>query len=501
MDILTNEYSLIQKVFEHQVAISPEAIAVKFGNTRLSYRELNHRANFLAQQLRQIGAKRGNTIALIMDRSPEMIIAMLAILKAGSAYLPIETSNPLERSLHCLNEANISIIITDRDVNDLIEGLRIVISTDDSAMFDTEKEYFSAQNGETDDLCYVMYTSGSTGNPKGVMVPHRAVIRLVKNTNYIQITESDSILQFAALSFDASTFEIWGALLNGATLVLYTGQGLDPNLFAQEIKDNNVTVLWLTAALFHMLASRYLDALSTVKILLAGGDVLFPDSINTALDQYPDLTVINGYGPTENTTFTCCHRMNKHNRPDGYVPIGQAITGTDLHLLDENFNTVPLGQTAELFVSGKGVALGYVGLSKNGNFFHNKNIAPGLIYATGDWVRENENGELEFKGRIDNQVKIRGFRVSLEEIQSNIIKLNKVKEALVLLRKFDSGEQQLVAFLQLKENHNLCSKTIKNLLAEHMPSYMIPDVFHLNKPFPICKNGKIDRKQLSICTT
>ncbi|MBU1620591.1 MAG: amino acid adenylation domain-containing protein [Gammaproteobacteria bacterium] len=493
----TNELQ-VHRLFERQAALHPNATALQYIDQKITYTQLNGHANHLARQLLKRGCKQGDTIAILMDRTPQMFITILAILKAGCAYLPLDSTNPLQRNLHHINEANVSIVVTDNDSLGLEQHEVRIISTHESSLFSSIDKDNLAENGTMDDKCYIMYTSGSTGNPKGVVVPHRSVVRLVIDTNYIQIKSSDVILQLAPLSFDASTFEIWGALLNAGTLVLYSGKSLDPNLFAREVKDNNVTILWLTAALFHMIASRYLDSLSTVNTLLAGGDVLYPKIINNVFDVYPNITIINGYGPTENTTFTCCHKMDIYNRPAHTVPIGTAISGTRIHILDESRNPVAPGKEGELFVSGLGVALGYVDQTKNDRFFYDRSIGDGLIYATGDRVSENAQGEIEFLGRIDNLVKVRGYRVCLEEIQNSILKLDNINEAVVILNKFETGDQQLVAFLQTKKDREITSGEVKKMLAEVLPKYMIPDLVHVNRELPICKNGKIDKRQTSI---
>ncbi|MEI8703615.1 AMP-binding protein [Pseudoalteromonas sp. B62] len=284
-----------------------------------------------------------------------------------------------------------------------------------------------------------------------------------------------------------------GALCTGATLVLYSGSILDPKLFSREIKDNNVTILWLTAALFHLIASRYISALSPIKTLLAGGDVLSSKLINTVLDAYPEITVINGYGPTENTTFTCCHRMTVLNRPNDVVPIGRAITGTQVYLLDGNLEKVADGEVGELVTSGLGIAIGYLN-SKSINFFKEPSIDKGLLYRTGDLVRKNLDEEFEFVGRKDNQIKIRGYRVSLEIIQSSILTLEHVNDAIVLLEEHGVGEQLLTAYLQVGEDTEWTVRGVKSSLSTKLANYMIPDVINFSSNLPISKNGKIDKK-------
>lgn len=491
------KHNTVVQIFESWAKLTPNKTALKFKDGSLSYEELNSRANILARQLVAHGVVSGDTVALVMQRSINQIVSLLAIMKSGAAYLPIDTNNPLLRNLHCLNESKVTHIITDQACNDLLQNKRRVI---EPTVFSPTSNKNQTSNLDvkvtSNDRCYVMYTSGSTGNPKGVEIAHRSVVRLVCNTNYITVSPDDSIFQLAPLSFDASTFEIWGALLNGSTLVLYSGSTLDPNLLSKELKSNDVSILWLTSALFHLIVTRSLFVLSDVKILLAGGDVLNPALINKVLDTFEDVTVINGYGPTENTTFTCCHVMTKANKPDSLVPIGQAINGTSVHILNEELQPVAQGEVGELYVSGAGVALGYVNsLPSQNDFFYNTDIAQGLIYRTGDLVRNKYN--IEFVGRKDNQVKIRGYRVSLEEVQTNLAKLGPVDEALVLLNQFESGEQQLVAYIQLHPEDDLSPAMIKQQLAMQLPSYMIPNVIHLCEELPINKNGKLEKQALS----
>lgn len=482
--------------FERQASRSAQLVALRYEDESLTYGQLNRRANGLAAHLQSCAdVKRGDVVAVKMARRPELIVALLAILKCGAAYLPLDENDPVARALHCLEQARVRVILADRLDEPPLHDDRICITLAERGLFEGERESAPAVAVSGEDRCYVMFTSGSTGAPKGVVVPHRAVVRLVRGTNYIEIDETDRILQLAPTSFDASTFEIWGALLNGACLVLYPGSTLDPNLLMRQIRDNGVTILWLTAALFHVIAARYTVALRTVKVVLAGGDVLQPKLVNKVLDEVPGITLINGYGPTENTTFTCCHRMTVANRPTGSVPLGKAVTGTFLHVLDSAGAPVAQGEIGELFVSGRGVALGY--LNDNGGvFFTDARLASGLIYRTGDMARLNADDDLEFVGRRDNQVKIRGFRVALEEVQGNILKLPQIADAVVLLQKSESGDQLLVAYLQLAAHQSMSVADVRRVLGVELPRYMIPDLIHLSIDLPISRNGKLDRARI-----
>ena len=300
-------------------------------------------------------------------------------------------------------------------------------------------------------LAYVIYTSGSTGRPKGVGVPHRAVVRLVKETNYITVTGEDAFLQFAPVAFDASTLELWGSLLNGARLVVMPPGRPSLEELAAVVRGAGVTTLWLTAPLFHLLVEKEVEALRGVRQLLAGGDVLSVPHVRKALDALPDTVVINGYGPTENTTFTCCHRMTRMEQPTGPVPIGRPISNTRVYILDGECNPVPVGVPGELHIGGAGLARGYVnaaGLTAEKFIPDPFGVEPGgRLYRTGDLTRYLDDGSVEFLGRIDHQVKVRGFRIELGEVESTLVSHSAVREAVVLAREDTPGERRLVAYV------------------------------------------------------
>lgn len=534
----------IHGVFEQCAAQFGQRTATRLsGNDELTYTQLNQLANDLAAALQQRGVKPGDIVAMSFPHSAHWSVCMLAVLKCGAAYLPLDTNNPVARLQACLSTAKAKCILTNPAIasqtktKDYAEGYDLLTfdlvpadSTKDSASDSTTNSRFAAQamlQGEPvkpdpnvaqplqpvevngDHLAYVMFTSGSTGNPKGVLVPHRAVVRLVVNTNYVDIQPSDAILQFAPPSFDASTFEFWGALLNGACLVPYSGMGLDPNRLKNDIEQNQVTVMWLTAALFHMVADKFIEALMPLRVLLAGGDVLNPKHVRKVLDTIPGVTLINGYGPTENTTFTCCHVMTAANPPEDKVPIGKAISGTDLHILDDEFTPVEPGHAGLLVAGGKGVALGYLSAdptladltpAAQTAFFERPELAPGLLYNTGDIVRAMPNGDIEFIGRKDNQVKVRGYRVSLEEIKGHLADLPGVSDAFVNVERHDGGDQILCAYVKSElpgTEAMLDAKTLRKALAGVIPAYMIPDKFVFCTELPINDNGKLDKARIT----
>lgn len=485
----------IHKIFEEVANQHAGRIALSFQGKEMTYRELDARANVAARRLRELGVEPGDIVAVALSHSIEIVVAFIGILKCGAAYLPLDEANPPQRNTEFMRAANVNVIVGSERLDAAYRQNRNVLLTSDFTADDGDGavESFDSQG---DDKAYVMYTSGSTGTPKGVVVPHRAIARLVLNTNYVSIEPRDRILQLAPPSFDASTFEIWGALLNGATLVPYSGTSMDPNQLRTDLRDNGITILWLTAALFSLVAEQAIDALGHLRILLAGGDVLNPRYVSKVIEQVPGITVINGYGPTENTTFTCCHVMTSRNKPNGTVPIGTPITGTHAHVLDESLKPVPRGTVGELYASGAGVALGYLNEQQGGAFFVDGSIAPGLIYRTGDLVKQDENGEFQFIGRRDSLVKVRGHRVSLEEVRTHIVRLEGVVDAVVVKKDLPGGDQILVAYVKHKEGSDIDAKTIRRRLGEQIPRYMIPGQFVFDHQLAINENGKIDRAKI-----
>jgi amino acid adenylation domain-containing protein len=355
----------LPEIFEAQVAAGPQAVAVICGSERLSYAELNAQANRLAHQLIGIGVGPDTLVGVSIDRSAHMIVALLGIVKAGGAYVPIAADLPPRRRSQLIANVALQHIITVAKYHSLYSGelssgaVANVVILDAQDLSKQSKEDPHVPFSSTA-LAYVNYTSGSTGEPKAVGVPHHAVVRLVQEPNYVSLDSDTRLLQLAPLSFDAATFEIWGALLNGGSIVIMPAGQISPGEIGEVLSQNGVNTLWLTAGLFDQVVESALPGLHPVRQLLAGGDVLSVDHVEQIQRAYPECRVINGYGPTENTTFSCCYRVPEDADLRNGVPIGGPITGTRTYVLDEGLEPVPVGVTGELYVAGAGLARGYL---------------------------------------------------------------------------------------------------------------------------------------------
>ena len=433
-----------------------------------------------------------------MERSSDLIVTLLATLKSGGAYVALDTNIPSKRLHSILEDARPAVIVVKSqqekaaiDLMGLVEGaqiasLPIVICLDQHAQ-SISNESTENLNSETtsEDLAYVCFTSGSSGQPKGVSIPHRAIVRLVKNTTYVSLSASDVFLQFAPVSFDASTFEIWACLLNGGQLVVLPSEMLSLAQLGSAIRKYNVSVLWLTAGLFHQMVDHELDSLSGVRQLLAGGDVLSIAHVRKALERLGEGRLINGYGPTENTTFTCCYSITHLSAEEHSVPIGRPISNTQCFILDRDLQPVPIGVRGELFAGGDGLARGYLNDPKlTAEKFIPNPFRPGsLLYRTGDFARYRSDGNIEFLGRIDNQVKIRGYRIELGEIES-VLKLHPaVREAVVVAREDVPGDRRLVAYVAPASAAAQVGE-LREFLKERLPAYMLPSAFVFIDAFP-----------------
>ncbi|MBN3876118.1 MULTISPECIES: non-ribosomal peptide synthetase [unclassified Nostoc] len=496
------QQACIHQLFEAQVEKTPDAVALIFNNQHLTYRDLNNRANQLAKHLQSLGVGTEILVGICIERSLEMVVALLAILKAGGAYVPLDPGYPQERLAFMLSDTQVSVLLTQKELVTKLPthtAFVICLDTDWNTIAQNKKDNLST-SVTADNLAYVMYTSGSTGTPKGVSVIHRGVVRLVKETNYAQLTPEEVILQLAPISFDASTFEIWGCLLNGGRLVIYPPNTPSLEELGQIIQQYQITTLWLTAGLFHLIVDEKIDALKSLRQLLAGGDVLSVPHVQKFLQTVENCQLINGYGPTENTTFTCCHSITAPLQPDVSIPIGRPIANTQVYILDQNLQSVSIGEAGELYIGGDGLARGYLNrpdLTTEKFITHSfdNNLATRL-YKTGDLARYLPDGNIEFLGRIDNQVKIRGFRIELGEIEREIAQHPDVREIVVLARQDEVGEKQLTAYIVPHYNSGYTHNKLRGFLQQRLPNYMVPSAFVMLESLPLTANGKVDRHKL-----
>ena len=491
----------IQELFEEQVRNTPDVPALLCDDREVTYRELNWRANQLGHYLTKRGVGPDTRVGVCLHRSPEMIVVLLGILKAGGAYVPLDPEYPNSRLQFMLEDARVPVLITQESLlENLPRNTAEIICLDDlPEKIANESKSDPEITTTPDNLAYVMYTSGSTGKPKGVAVTHRNVVRLVRNTNYASFSPDEIFLQSATISFDASTFEIWGSLLNGARLALMPPGASSLGELAQALKRYQVTTLWLTAGLFHLMVDNHLDDLRGVRQLLAGGDVLSVTHVQKVFAELKDTRLINGYGPTESTTFACCHPINDLTNVNGSVPIGRPISNTSVYILDRCRNPVPIGVQGELYIGGDGVARGYLDRPDLNaeRFVHDPfSQAPDArLYRTGDLVRYRPSGEIEFIGRIDNQVKVRGFRIELGEIESALAEHPSVREAVVVARK-DNGDKHLAAYLVPRPGLTPSIDEVREFLKDKLPDHMVPSMFSVLDSLPLSPTGKVDRRAL-----
>jgi amino acid adenylation domain-containing protein len=493
----------IHELFDLQAEKSPEAIAVASEGERLTYRELASRANQLANHLTAAGVGPESAVGIFLERSIETIVSMLAVLKAGGAYVPIDTGYPAERVKFILDDAGVRVLITRESLLASLpqyEGAAVCLDTDRELLIGSRDDA-PPSRVVPDALAYIMYTSGSTGVPKGVCVPHKAVNRLVLNTDYVQLGESDVIGQVANISFDAATFEVWGALLTGARVVVIPKEVvLSGRGFADSIKEQGVTTMFLTTALFNQMAGEVKGAFSSMTNLLVGGDAVDPRWARDVLENGPPKRLLNGYGPTESTTFAVCGVISEDTEHSHNVPIGRPIANTTAYILDEDMQPAPVGATGELYIGGDGLARGYLNRPDitAGKFVPNPfSTSPGeRLYRTGDLTRRLPDGKIEFIGRIDNQVKIRGFRIEPEEVEVVLSRHALVQDAVVVGRGDGRGEKSLIAYVKGDDAIRPGVGELAKFLKERLPNYMVPSAIVVMNDWPLTPNGKIDRRAL-----
>ncbi|MBD1229406.1 non-ribosomal peptide synthetase, partial [Xenorhabdus griffiniae] len=502
---------LIHSLFEAQAARHPDTLAVVFDGQTLSYGELNCRANQLAHHLISLGVHPDDRVAICIERSLDLIVGLLAILKAGGAYVPLDPTYPSERLAYMLEDSEPVALLTQTTQADKLSSF--VPMSMSIVILDAQELILTEQPPHNPDihalglmshhLAYVLYTSGSTGQPKGVMVEHRNVLRLIINNGFTDIGPNDCIAHCANIAFDASTWEIWSALLNGARLhVIPQSILLNPVHFCDSLIEGKISALWLTVGLFN----EYLDNLSPLfeqlRYLLVGGDVLDPRKIQQVqLAEFQPAHLINGYGPTETTAFATTYAITSPVDVTRSIPIGRPIANTQIYILDMPGQPVPYGVAGEIYIAGAGVARGYL----NRPELTAERFLPdpfssqpdARMYKTGDLGRWLPDGNIEYLGRNDFQVKLRGFRIELGEIETRLNQCDGVHEAIVLPREDEPGQKRLVAYLLPQEGIELAPAKLRQQLAQYLADYMLPSAFVTLDTFPLTPNGKLDRQALS----
>lgn len=488
---------LITERFEEQVRKTPHAVALEFQGEQWTYRILQEKVDRLAAYLQQRGVTPHEPVGLLIDRTPEMIIGVLAIVRAGGAYVPIDPEYPGARIEYMLKDTGIKLLLTK---NEWLK--KVSINQTELICLDQGYEEFLPDADvmpatlSPDGLAYINYTSGSTGQPKGVLIPHQAVIRLVCETDYVTLDEQTRILQIASFSFDAFTYEIWGALLNGGRLILTDRNTiLSMDTLADTLKAYKITTGFLTVPLFNRLTEEHPEALSGFNALLVGGDALSAAHIRKALPYLPE-GLLNGYGPTENTTFSCVHHIRALDEGQATVPIGRPIAYSQAYVLDDQLQPVPQGVIGEIYVGGTGLALGYLGDEEKTkqSFIPHPFQKGARLYKTGDMGRWLSNGLIDCLGRMDHQVKIRGHRVECGEIEAAMLRFEGVTECAVIPHQQESGHKRLIGYFVQKGS--LTQQDIRQTLKDMLPDYMVPSLLMELDELPLTPNGKVDQKRL-----
>jgi amino acid adenylation domain-containing protein len=490
----------IHSLFEAKAGECPQAPALLSDAGLLTYAELNHKANILSQLICRNGPVSGRVIGLLLDRSPELIITMLAVLKSGATYMPLDPAHPQPRLHRQILDADTLLVLTTTALRDQWPGdSPQMICVDDADLPQRlEARVDAPPPVRADSPAAIMYTSGSTGQPKGAVITHRNIVRLVRGTDYVPFGPERTFLFLAPPAFDASTFEIWGALLNGGRCAIMTEQNPSLPSLARAIEQFQVDTLWLTASLFNAVIDEQPDMLKRVSWLVTGGEALSVPHVRRALELLPATRIINGYGPTETTTFACCHPLGPIVPADVLsIPIGRPLANTRCYVLDEHRQLVPVGIPGELYIGGDGVGAGYLNRPELTEtcFIRSPFDTEGRLYRSGDRVRWRQDGTLEFLGRMDKQLKLRGFRIEPREIEAVLMEIPSIQQVHVMLREDRPGDKRLAAYLV---GTGIQTEAVAQHLAQQLPEFMRPSALMVLPALPITRNSKVDHGALPI---
>ncbi|QBG45972.1 amino acid adenylation domain-containing protein [Verrucomicrobia bacterium S94] len=493
------------RIFEETAAAYADRTALVLKGKSVSYGVLNERANQLAHYLKEQGVGPGGQVALMLERSEGLIQAVLAVLKCGASYIPFDPDYPRVRIKQMLDDVSPQYVLVNSNVEVCAGTIPDGIECIQIDRIGEQLQSFSRENPEAvctiDSPAYIMFTSGSTGQPKGVEVVHRGIVRLVCNSNFVPLNQDTVLLHMAAASFDASTFEIWGALLNGGCCVLCETGIPTIDDIGRLIADFGVNTLWMTAALFNLVIMEAPEVLKPVRYLLIGGEALSPKHVEKALNELPDTQLINGYGPTENTTFSTTYAFDRTAFDvQAPIPIGYPIANSTCYILDVYQRPVPVGVRGELYVGGDGVARGYVNRPELTaerflpDPFSKKTSR--RIYRTGDLAYWNRDGSIGFVGRVDNQVKLRGFRIELSEIDATLSQYPDVEQAVTVVVDGDGGSKWLAAYVKVERPEEYDVSGLLSFARENLPDYMVPSRIVPIKEWNYTPAGKLSRTKL-----
>jgi amino acid adenylation domain-containing protein len=452
----------------------------------------------------------GTVVGVWARRGHQPIVAWLATMRCGAAYLPLDAGYPADALDFMISDCKPSVVLTGAGATarltsaDTTQFLDLAELIGDAS---ADRESWTDAEVDGDAPAYVMYTSGSTGRPKGVVVPHRGILGLVSSQNYMDFAERQVFLHHSPPSFDASTWEVWGALLNGNPVAVYTDDRISLSGIAEQIQRYGITTMWLTAGLFHAFADHDIGMLRGLRTLIVGGDVVQPRAARIAIERLPGCQLVNGYGPTEATTFSCCHRIPADLQADRPIPIGRAIAGAEVFVTDGGLvpSEVPKGEIGELVIAGKGVALGYFDRHELTNEkFVTAYLGDGekKVYRTGDLARVDEGGEIEFAGRADRQVKVNGKRIELDEIEASFGRDARVTDAVAVLETDAAGRKHIVAFIRAApaetsgDTSDDRRDAVLRAYRARMPEHMVPNETFVVDTYPLTVNGKVDRPAL-----
>ena len=494
----------IHEVFDDWASATPEAVAIECAEKRWTYAEIAAASRSFAADLRRAGVRPGAVVGIGIGRSVEFVVAVLAVLRRGGAYAPLPTDDPVERLASMVDSAGVTAIVTaeGNEACSPLLGARPGLVRLPLGRCLTDPALDRLDDGEepacdAEDPAYVMFTSGSTGTPKGVIVPHRAIVGLVTGQSYADFGPGLRTVMAAPTAFDASTFEVWGPLLHGGTVVVYPDSHFDLHRFGEVVRAGRVTCLWLTTGLFNHVIDHAPEILSPVRHVLTGGDVVSVTHVRRAFEALPGIRLTNGYGPTETTTFACTHDIDpKDTFPHDSIPLGRALAHTDLLVVSEDGHPVADGVPGELWIGGSGVAKGYLSGSE-GRFVADPrpDVGEGTMYRSGDLCRRLADGTLLFLGRIDQQVKIRGHRVEPGEIEATLLTHPLVLAAAVI--PFKQGEETgLAAFVDRVDHAFDAIDGFQGWLEANLPQAFVPARVIVVEALPFTLNGKLDRARL-----